>query len=161
MGVCKARRDRKQGANPPRPPRSRRAAHLPDADVQHGADVGGQVRDDDGAEPEVAEEPREDGPQGQAAGHGLEGDGASRGRGLRGHRTSTWVFGRQRAPPHAPHHLCGSRGEGRRYLLSQRGHDVLLLVEAYARVTHGVVVNDGEPQQTAHAAQATWEAGPS
>lgn len=54
--------------------------------------------------------------------------------------------------------LHGHRGRGAQYLLSQRGHDVLLFPDADAWVTRGVIVDHCEPQQTAHAAKATWEA---
>lgn len=69
------------------------------------------------------------------------------------------------APLREPHSCLGTTGTAPRqqrrlpYLLGQRGHDVLLLPDAYARVVLGVVVDHGEPQDTAHAAHAAWEAG--
>lgn len=58
--------------------------HVAQVDVEHGADVRGQVRDDDGAQPEVAEKPGEDGPERQAPDHGSYGDRPSGRGGLRG-----------------------------------------------------------------------------
>lgn len=78
---------------------------------------------------------------------------------------STGVGPGRGAPLWEPHSCAGATGTapGQQgclpYLLRQRGHDVLLLPDAYARVVLGVVVDHGEPQDTAHAADAAWEAG--
>lgn len=137
----------------------REGTHVPQVDVEHGADVGRQVRDDDGAQPEVAEKPGEDGPEWQAPDHGLDGDRPSGRGGLRGDTWSAWASDPAEGASSGP--LAPPTGRrGALYLLSQRGHDVLLFPDTYARVTHGVIVNHREPQDTAAAAHAAWKPGP-
>lgn len=112
----------------------------------------------------MAEKACENGPEWQASGHSLNGDRSSRRCGLKGNISSAWVWhrpegtssGQPQPVLRSPH---GHRWRGERYLLSQRGHDVLLFPDTYAWVMHGVIINHGEPQQTADTADATWEGG--